>query len=88
MAQQLIWGARLGLPILVESAGTSVAPSLVLVLTIVGVTTGISHWNGSRAQAGENERLVDGFYLVQRSGSSATAVSFTGLDANGNVLTP
>jgi hypothetical protein len=37
-------GARMGLPILVEGAGTSVAPSLVLVLTIVGVTIGISQW--------------------------------------------
>ncbi len=44
LAMAYSWGARMGLPILVESAGTSVAPSLVLVLTIVGVTTGISQW--------------------------------------------
>jgi hypothetical protein len=37
-------GARTGLPILVEGSSTSVAPSSILILTIVGLTTGISQW--------------------------------------------
>lgn len=37
-------GARTGLPILVEGSSTSVGPSSILILTIVGLTTGVSQW--------------------------------------------
>jgi len=44
LAMAYSWGARMGLPILVEGAQTSVDPSRILMLTIVGATVGISQW--------------------------------------------
>ena len=78
-----------------EPVGKILGPSTGTVVdgsTIIGgrvldqtVTQVRIHWSDGLDQI---ISVVDGFYLVQRSGSSATVVSFIGLDANGNVLTP